>query len=144
MMGISKKGDCQVTLIESKRLEGKGTASSSGQPAKHDKFHGQSAEDIIAKVGWPETAAKLQDLKKNMLKDKTLSTGLLGDDYHALLETIRSLRLRPSAVNRAVVSMGIKVKKWKFVPEVAATQSVNDGSSPNVGVVWVWLSSLDV
>ena len=112
---------------------------------KHDKF-GKSAEDILAKGGWPETAAKLQDLKNNMLKFKTLSVGLLGDDYHVFLETMKTLRLRASAVNRVVVSLGIMVKKWTFAPEAAATflkakreevkaHSVNDGSSPNVGVV---------
>jgi len=80
------------------------------------KFRGKSAEDILGPHGYGELQKDLDEILASMHTpcfDSMLSGGSLGSYIAAVAE----LKKKAAMLQRGIVNLDIKVKKWKEVPE---------------------------
>lgn len=80
------------------------------------KFRGKSAEDILQPHGYPALRKSLDEILADM--DKPCFNSMLsGGSLESYAKEVSELAKRAATLQRGVVGLDIKVKKWKDVPE---------------------------
>ena len=80
------------------------------------KFKGKSAEDILNPHGYQKLFESLDTLGQKLLTSPFTDT-LEGDQLQLFKDKVTELKKEASGIQRLVVNLDLKVKKWQVVPE---------------------------
>ena len=99
-----------------RRLPSTRSTTASPDDTVRRKFRGKSAEDILEPHGWPKLKETIEEVVLGM-QSSGFESMLTGGALENYMAEAKDLRLKASNLQRSIVSLDIKVKKWKECPD---------------------------